>query len=295
MRLIIFSLLFLGVLIGCGTPENNGTKTKDETKKVEQPEKIVSLNGTVTEIIFAFGANAQLVGRDVTSTFPADKVQDIPNVGHVRNAKAEGIISLMPDKVLIVENELSQEVANQLKSAGVEIVSFKHEHTVEGAKRLITDVAKELGKEEEVSSIHTKIEKRLTELEKIEVAPKVLFIYARGAATLMVAGDNTKMKAAIELAGGQNAVTGFEEFKPLTPEALAEANPDAILMFKSGAASVREESGVINIPGYEQTTAGKNGNIITMDGLKLSGFGPRVGEAIAELNQALAEIEVIKK
>src|SRR5690606_33743928 len=104
---------------------------------------------------------------------------------------------------------------------------------------------------------------------------------------MMVAGQNTPLDAVINLAGGVNAAQGFEDFKPFTPEALLEANPDAILMFDSGLQSIGGAEVILNIEGVGQTNAGKNKKIIAMDGQYLSGFSPRLGDAVLELNQKL--------
>jgi ABC-type hemin transport system substrate-binding protein len=50
----------------------------------------------------------------------------------------------------------------------------------------------------------------------------------------MVAGKNTPMEKLITLAGGENAINEFDDFKPLTPEAVVKANPDILFLFKSG-------------------------------------------------------------
>ena len=92
------------------------------------------------------------------------------------------------------------------------------------------------------------------------------------------------------MAGGKNAVSGFDDFKPLTSEALVAANPDVILMFSSGMESLDGMEGTLSIPGMKEVNAGKNKQIITMDGQYLAGFGPRVGQAVKELNQRFIEI-----
>ena len=99
----------------------------------------------------------------------------------------------------------------------------------------------------------------------------------------MVAGDNTPMKAMIELAGAQNAATGFEEFKPLTSEGMVASNPDVILLFDDGLQSLGGIDGLLAVPGVAQTTAGRNKAVIEMDGQLLTGFGPRTGQALSEL------------
>ncbi|HTN17434.1 MAG TPA: ABC transporter substrate-binding protein, partial [Chitinophagaceae bacterium] len=93
--------------------------------------------------------------------------------------------------------------------------------------------------------------------------------------------------AMIKLAGGENAVSGFEDFKPLTPEALLNANPDVILMFTSGLESLGGMDGLLKVPGIAMTNAGKKKQVIEMDGQYLTGFGPRLGKAIAELSKKL--------
>jgi len=107
----------------------------------------------------------------------------------------------------------------------------------------------------------------------------------------MVAGDNTTMAQMIQLAGGTNVATGFNDFKPLTAEALVEANPEIVVLFNSGTESLEGHAGVSQLPGMAATVAGKEGNFISMDGQYLSGFGPRVGAAVAELNQRFQEIQ----
>ena len=106
----------------------------------------------------------------------------------------------------------------------------------------------------------------------------------------MVAGKNTSLQEMIDLAGGHNVDLVFEDFKSLTPDAMVTANPDAILMFSTGKESLEESVGLMAMPGVAQTTAGKNNQFISMEGLLLSGFGPRVGEAAVELNEKLKAI-----
>src|SRR3546814_14071921 len=96
---------------------------------------------------------------------------------------------------------------------------------------------------------------------------------------MMVAGENTQMEQVIHMAGGQNAVRGFEDFKPLTAESLVAANPDVILLFDSGLDSLGGMEGLLKVRGIAQTNAGKNRKVIEMDGQLLTGFGLRLGKA----------------
>src|SRR3546814_19832757 len=100
---------------------------------------------------------------------------------------------------------------------------------------------------------------------------------------MMVAGENTQMEQVIHMAGGQNAVRGFEDFKPLTAESLVAANPAVILLFDSGLESLGGLDGLLKVRGIEQTNAGKNRKVIKMNGQLLPCFGPQIRTALAEL------------
>ena len=250
------------------------------------PVRIVSLNGTISEIICALGHQSHLVGVDVTSTYP-DALSKLPKVGHNRNISTESVLALNPTLVVGTTESLKPEVAAQLKAAGLQVHLFKQEYSVAGTKQLIKDVAATFGATGQVPAVTAKLDADLAKVKKAATGPKVLFIYARGAGTMMVAGQGTSVEKALQLAGARNAASGFTDFKPLTAEALVAANPDVLLLFDSGLASLGGKAGLLQIPGVAQTTAGRTGRVVEMDGQLLTGFGPRLGQATAELASKL--------
>ncbi|MXN91419.1 ABC transporter substrate-binding protein [Flavobacterium sp. Sd200] len=270
------------------TTETTTVETKDTLAAPAATHKIVSLNGAVTEVIAALGHEKELVGVDVTSTYPESVKATAKDLGHVRTISIEGIMALNPTLIVGTDKELSPELVEKIKKSGVKAEIFTQEFTPDGAKKLIADVAGVL-EHKDYSALTSKIDADLKNVKPIATAPKVLFIYARGANMLMVSGTGTPVEKTIELAGGKNAVTDFADFKPLTPEALIKGNPDVILMFDSGLESLGGIDGVLKIPGVDKTNAGKNKKIIAMDGGLLSGFGPRVGEAATQLNGLLSK------
>ena len=174
----------------------------------------------------------------------------------------------------------------QLKAANVSLKIINQEYSTEGTKNLITEIAKFL-KKENYQPLLENIDRQIAEIKPFEKKPKVLFIYARGAGNLMVAGKETPLHHMIELAGADNAAATITDFKPLTPEALLTINPDVILLFDTGLQSLGGIDGLLKVEGISATNAGKNQKIITMDGQLLSGFGPRLGEAVVELHNKL--------
>ena len=263
-----------------------GAKAAD---KIRVNSKIVSLNGTVSEILAGLGLENNIIGTDVTSNYP-ESMKGKPKVGHNRNISAEGIIALQPDVVTGLSTEIKPELAAQLKAAGIKLVLFTQDFSADGTRKLIKDVSASFGGASQAAVMIKKLDTDLAaanKLNKSAAKPKVLFIYARGAGTMMVSGDNTPLNKIIQLAGGQNAVTGFNDYKPLTAEALVAANPDVILLFSSGMESLGGAAGLLNVQGVNQTNAGKNKKFVTMEGELLTGFGPRLGQAVAQLSQKL--------
>ncbi|MBN9294582.1 MAG: ABC transporter substrate-binding protein [Flavobacteriia bacterium] len=283
----IFGFLTFVLLISLTACKSSGEKTEEVQR---QAMKIVSTDGSLTEIIYDLGYGNEIVAADVTSTFP-EQAQEKATLEHASQMTAEGIISMEPTHVIGFETSIKPDLVEQLKAAGITVTLLKRDYTVEGSKQTVKSVAEWLGNTEKGNELISKIEKDVQKLEKTESKPKVLFIYARGTGMMMVAGENTPMESFIELAGGQNAVSGFEQYKPLTPEAVIEANPDLILMFDSGVESLNGPEAIFDIPGVKLTNAGKNRAYLTIDGLLMSGFGPRVGEALRILNKKLVELK----
>src|SRR5690554_6072635 len=85
--------------------------------------KIVSLNGTVSEILVDLGFEDNIVGVDVASTYPAS-LQEKPKVGHSRQISAEGVLALGPDVVIATNNDVKPELAEQIRNTGVKLFLF---------------------------------------------------------------------------------------------------------------------------------------------------------------------------
>ncbi|MEY8759300.1 heme/hemin ABC transporter substrate-binding protein [Chryseobacterium tongliaoense] len=289
MKKFILAASVLVAVYSCkkeeGAKKENTTEVSSEAP--ESNNKIVTLSGGITEIVSALGHEKEIVGTDVTSTYPETLKATAKDLGHVRSMTIEPIMALNPTLILGSDKDINPELLGKINSSGIKAEIFKQEYSVEGAKKLIEQVAKAVGNTD-YQKLNDKIDADLKQIQPIAKKPKVLFIYARGN-MLMVSGKNTPMAALIDLAGGENAVTDFEDFKPLTPEAVVKANPDVLFFFTTGLQGAGGNEGALKMPGVAQTNAGKNKKIIAMDGGLVSGFGPRLGEAAVGLNKLLIE------
>lgn len=279
-------LIVLAVAFLAASCKKENVQIEEDPIEQSESQKIVSLSGAITEIIATLGEENQIVGRDVTSTYPEGL--SAKDLGHVRSMTIEPIMAVSPTLILASEKDMNPELLSKIKESGIKMELINQEYSVDGAKNLIKNVAGIIGKTD-FQPLLDAIDMNIAKVQPFEKKPKVLFIYARGAGTMMVAGENTPMDALIKIAGAENAVTGFEDFKPLTPEALVQGNPDVILLFDSGFNSLGGIDGLMKIPGVSQTNAGKNKKVITMDGSLISNFGPRTGKAALELNHKLID------
>ena len=252
--------------------------------------RIVTLSGAITEIVFALGAGDQVVGVDASSSYPQN-VNQITKVSYHRRLSAEGVLSLAPTLVIATSEAGPPAAIEHLRSAGVELLIVPHEPTVESALAKIELIATALDASKVGDTLIAQIRGQLDLARSSHPADngkiKVLFIYARGQGTLNVAGRATGADTIIELAGGFNAVRGYTGYKPLTSEGAIAAAPDVVLLMDKGLDSIGGPAALWQLPGLALTPAGRQRRVISLDGLLLLGFGPRLGQATLSLQQAL--------
>ncbi|MEQ8351940.1 MAG: hemin ABC transporter substrate-binding protein [Leptospiraceae bacterium] len=256
----------------------------------EAPARIVSLNGSMTEILFAIGAGNQVVGVDTSSIHPPS-AQKLPKVGYQRSISAEGVLSLKPDLIIGTAEAGPPPVLQQLRSSGVNLILFEDKWTPESTYAKILFAGKHSGHETEARALVSRMKDSIANLKRPSRKWKVLFIYARGPGMVQVSGTETQAHGMIELAGATNAVTGFQGFRPLTSEAMVGANPEVILIPTRALESIGGVDGLLRIPGIALTDAGKNRRIISMDDLLLLGFSSRLHIALEELVSQLANLK----
>lgn len=263
----------------------SGCSAQPVSNSAEKTQRIISVGGAATEIVYALGEGGKMVGTDTSSLYP-EAATTLPQIGYQRQLSAEGVLSLNPSLVIVLPEAGPPNAIQQIENAGIKVLRVTNESSIDGTKAKIRQIAEALDKKEKGEEIIKTFENEMAEAEKIVAGkttkPKVVFIYSRGGGTAQVGGGNTPADAMIKMSGGTNAVD-FSDYKPLTPEALVAAQPDVILMPTRGLASLGGIDAVLNLPGVAQTPAGKNRKIVTIDDMLLLGFTPRLGQGVKEL------------
>ncbi|GAA1677296.1 ABC transporter substrate-binding protein [Glycomyces endophyticus] len=258
---------------------------------VDSADAIVPLSGSLSEIVFTLGLGDRVVARDITATF--EQAAELPVVSHGHDISAEGVLSLQPDLVLAETSSGPQTALDQIAAAGVPIVVFDPADGIDAAGERINAVAAVLGVTDLGAQLVERTEADIaaaTEGLDLSDPPRVAFLYLRGSASVyMIGARDSGATSLIEAAGGIDA--GAEalegDFLELTPEALAAAAPDVILVMDKGLDSVGGIPGLLEIPGVAQTPAGEHERIAHLpDGIMLN-YGPRTGDVVADLAEQL--------
>ncbi|MFZ6010929.1 MAG: heme/hemin ABC transporter substrate-binding protein [Bacteroidota bacterium] len=248
-------------------------------------QRIITAGSANTETVCALGLCDNIIASDKTSLYPAH-IQQLPSIGYRTGISAEGIISMKPTLVIADEDYVDDAVVTQLRDADVKLVLVDRQHSLEGALQAITEIAQALGKEKEgerlIGKIKTDLSDAKTLLGKVTTQPKVVCVYNRGTGAISAAGRDTFANI-LQYVGATNAFPTIEGYKPLNTEALIAANPEYYVLLESGFLSIGGIEGFIKVPGVAQTSGGQKKNIIAIEGIKLTNFGPRFGEAVKEL------------
>ena len=253
--------------------------------------RLVTVSGAITEVVYALGAQAQLAGSDTTSLYPP-AAQQTPKVGYMRQLSAEGVLSLKPDAVIATTEAGPAVVLEQLRSAGVRVTLVPSLYTWQDVGAKVAAVGRAARREAQARELQQRLDAEWTQLQAQVAAarrpqrPRVLFVLAHGPSP-QVAGRGTAAQALIEFAGGENALSAFEGYRPMTAEALASSAPDFIVSTAQGIEALGGPARFWQRPELALTPAYKKRALFAPDALLLLGFGPRLPEAVRGLHQNL--------
>lgn len=266
---------------------------------VEAPdtERIVTLSGDLTEFVYELGLGDSIVATDVTTVAPEAAVL-LPKAGIGRFLTAEGVLKHDPTLVIGDAQTAPVAVIEQIRSAGVPVAILDVPTTFEGLYNKVTDLGTLLS----ASDLAAELEERLrTEVEAASVehsedvaAPRVAFVYTRGPDVMLLFGSEMTTVPVIVAAGGFDAGTeaGVVGTVDVTPEALAAAAPDVIVVPAEGYEVLGGIDGLLSIPGVAATPAGSSRSVLAYPEGDFLTFGPRIAESIALLANDLALLAV---
>lgn len=257
--------------------------------KAASARRIVSVGGAVTEILYRLGQDAEIVGVDSTSQYPAEALRTKANVGYIRALGAEGVLSLNPTLVLAADGAGPPDALHLIEQAGVPIVRVPDQPSAMGIVERVKVIAQTLGVPERGAALIQDIENGFAQLAqaktRITHPARALFVLSLQNGRPLVGGQGTTADAMLALAGATNAASSLNGWKPLSDEGLIAAAPEVIVMMNHGPGGAAQDP--FTFPAFAATPAADKRRLVVMDSLYLLGFGPRTPAAARDLMAAL--------
>lgn len=264
--------------------------SKPRANEAESPQRIVSVGGAATEIVYALGAGGEVVGVDQSSVFPLE-ARKLPQVGYVRTISAEGVLALAPTRIIAGHEIGPKNAVAQISATGLPTLILSKIDTAEDLYTAINEVATALKREPEAVALVEGIRAKFAAVQLPQQAPKVVFMMkAPGSARLSAAGRGTRADDLIRLAGGENVVTNFNGYKALSQEALMTLQPDVIIVasaetFESQGTAEEAIAELKAQPNWESLEAARRGQVYAVGLGEVLSFGPRMGDAVLNMNR----------
>lgn len=263
------------------------TVLDDDGKPVtlQQPAlRVVAMAPHVTELLFAAGGGAKIVGAVSYSDYP-EAAKRIPQIGSNRQIDMERVIALKPDLIVVWMHGSSERQVEQLRTLGIPMFHSEPRKLADIATS-VQKLGKLMGTEAVADPAAAALRRDLASLTaRYANRPPVRMFYQVWDKPLYTLNGEHIVSDAMRVCGGVNIFAGLTVTAPVVNvEAVLQADPEAI--FSTGERSV-DDGGVNLWKPYTNMTAVKRGNLFRLDGNLLNRAGPRMIAGTAALCDSL--------
>jgi iron complex transport system substrate-binding protein len=295
-RIIVASITF-ATLTGCAQSQSSNIEINSaraisitgEEQLISR--RIIALANGSAEIISALGYKENLIGRDIASTDADLKSVPVITSGHV--VIAEKIISLNPDLLLIDKATGPAGAIAALKNANILVKEIPEAWQLSDISMKVASIADAIGAPQAGAKLAAELQSAISTVKGVGNKTGVVFLYLRGGSAIyLVGGKGSGADSLISSIGAVDlgAAQLPNPFNPMSSELMVKLNPDVILVMSKGLQSVGGISGLTQLPGIAQTSAGKSKRIIAVDDSLLLSFGPRTPDLLTRLAVALSKV-----
>jgi iron complex transport system substrate-binding protein len=208
--------------------------------EVEPPDRIISLNPSLTAILISLGAQQHLVGVDDFSAKQRPEVAALPRVGGLFNPSLEAVVELQPDVVVLVPSVEQRDFRKRLEALHIRVLVFENirfEAVLENIERLGELVGRRAAASERIESVRRMrrdVREGVAKLRGAVARPRAVLVLQRD--PLFVVGGDNFIDTMLESAGATNIAAGFDEQYPRVamewliagaPEVLIDLSPNA--------------------------------------------------------------------
>ena len=254
-----------------------------------QTPRIVVTGGSLTDVVFAVGGEAQIVAVDSSSLSPVE-AQQKPVVGYYRDLSAEGVLSVSPTHVWALEGTGSDQTLRQIARTGVTVEHFAKPESVADLIALVERVGVELDREAEAKQVIAAIERDLQSVSLLlnhdgaeaQLQRRALFVLQASERGIVAAGGNTVPDLLFGYAQVQNLVE-HDGYKPVSSEYLAVSQPDFLVAPSHVVAAAGGREQFCRQPSLRLLNAARNCELLVLDSMLALGMTTRIADAIQQV------------
>jgi iron complex transport system substrate-binding protein len=292
----LFFILNLNLLLVSSNAVNYPLTIIDITETAvtipQEPQRIISIAPSNTEILFALGLEDKIVGITNYCNFP-EETKNIEKIGETFPLNLEKIVSLKPDLILAYAGQLNE--IPRLRELGLKVIVIEPLNLQETLKS-IQMVATIGGIPEKgnilVENLSQRIDQIKTEVSNLEITKKPKVFIGGIYETIWTPGEGTLFNELISLAGGINIAAGFSGWAKISPEFIVKEDPD-IIIIPIGAMNPGDElkikENIYQRPGWSNLSAVKTQKIFIVNEDLFFRPGPRIVDGLERLYKIFYE------
>ena len=253
-----------------------------DTTRIGAPRtRIVSLNPSTTEVLFAIGAGGRVVGRTTWDLWP-DSARLVPDLGDALRPNIEAVLAARPDLVLLYAREDNRAAAHAFRRAGIATLSLRNDRIADFA-RTTELIARASGDSVRARVVIDSVAATLARVRTaMATAPRVRVFWKVYDRPLLTIGRGSFMSELVAIAGGENL---FDDLAApsaaVTLEDVARRDPDLVLVAPGGEARLRASAS------WQAVRAVREGHLALVDTARVGRPGVRLGEAAVSLARLL--------
>lgn len=254
-------------------------------------DRIGSMSGAVSEMLWTLGYGDRIVVIEGTTRYP-EELASLPNVGFFRTLPAEGVLAQNPDVVFVPLDAGPPEALDAIAAAGVVVVRVPIDTADPASLRATAElIGAAMGDPEHAKALADDVLKAYAAAAKEPAAdaPLVAYAVARGQ-NVFLTGLDSPSNTMIAAAGFRTVASelGLAKAVPLTPEALAAADPAVIVTTRTSVQQAGGEDAFMAMAGIAETTAGRNGALVVWeDDQSIQQWTPRAPLTVAALAEKI--------
>jgi iron complex transport system substrate-binding protein len=252
-----------------------------------QPQSIVSLSSTATEMLFAIDAGDQVVAVDEFSVYPEEApITDLSGF----TPDVEAILEYEPD--LVVTSYDPGELVSGLSAVGVPTLLLSTAGSLDDSYAQIETLGASTGHVGEAAEVVSQMQVDIDGILAATTVPPGLSFYHEVDSTLYSASSASFIGQVYALLGMENIADEADPdglgFPQLASEYVVSADPDLIFLADSSM-GVTPES-LADRPGWAEMTAVQGGAVTVLDEYLASNWGPRVVELLQSIADSVTEM-----